>query len=221
MADTASVPTARTPVVVFTGFLGSGKTTVLNQVLAQNADYGRRLAVIENEFGAISIDTDLIIGADEDIVEMKNGCMCCTVRRDLINILSDLVDKGRPYDVILIETTGLANPSPIAQTFMAVEKLWTNYELQGFVTVVDALHIEADLERHPVTQDQVAFANLLVLNKADLVTAAELDRLEGRLHTMNSETEILRTNHGQIDSERVFRLSGFDVAKGLRADPIL
>jgi len=219
MTDQPTAPIIRTPVIVLTGFLGSGKTTLLNQILAQNATGSRRLAVIENEFGAISIDTALIIGADEDVVEMKNGCMCCTVRRDLINILSDLADKGQSYDAILIETTGLANPSPIAQTFMGVQKLWTHYELQGIVTVVDAVHIDLDLERHPVTQDQVAFANLLVLNKADLVSTADLDRLEIRLRAMNSESEVLHTSHGQIDSEWIFGLSGFDSSKGLRADP--
>ena len=211
-----SVMKPRTPVYVLTGFLGSGKTTLLNHFLAQTRHL--KIAVLENEFGAISIDTELIIGAKEEIMEIKNGCMCCTVQRDLIRVLRRLIKQGRPYDVIMLETTGIANPSPIAQTFMALKDLWTNYDLKGIVTVVDAKHVRAQVKSETIAQDQIAFADLLVLNKADLVSAQELADVTQLLRRVNSDAVIRATTMAQLDAQELVTLHAFNPARGLKAD---
>ena len=206
----------RTPILVLTGFLGSGKTTLLNHFLAQTRHL--KIAVLENEFGAVSIDTDLIIGAKEEIMEIKNGCMCCTVRRDLIRVLRRLIKRGRPYDAIILETTGIANPSPIAQTFMALEDLWQNYELKGIVTVVDAKHVREQAKFETIAQDQIAFADLLVLNKADLVSEQELAEVTQLLRSVNSDAVIRPATMAQIDAQELLTLHAFNPARGLKAD---
>src|SRR5438445_415115 len=179
------------PVTVLTGFLGAGKTTLLNHLLTQK--HGYRCAIIINEFGAINIDNQLVVGADEEIVELNNGCLCCRVRGDLIRSLNDLLIKKRKrFDYVIIETTGLADPSPVAHTFMASE-LAEQMRLDGIVTVVDALHLDKELNDGPEPLAQIAFADVILLNKADLVTPEELDKLEARIRSMNALAKIHRT----------------------------
>src|SRR5476651_814518 len=167
------------PVTVLTGYLGAGKTTLLNHLLTQN--HGYKCAIIINEFGAISIDNQLVVGVDEEILELNNGCLCCRVRGDLIRSLNDLLLKKRKrFDYVIIETTGLADPSPIAHTFMASD-LADKLRLDGIVTVVDALHLEKELNDGPEPRAQIAFADVILLNKTDLVPADAVNRIEARI----------------------------------------
>src|SRR5579871_6654424 len=168
--------TGKIPVTVLTGFLGSGKTTLLNRILTEN--HGKRIAVIENEFGEIGIDQALVINADEEVFEMNNGCICCTVRGDLIRILAGLRKRRDKFDHVLVETTGMADPSPVAQTFFVDDDVGGSFALDGIVTLVDAKHVACHLGDSRECQEQIAFADVLVLNKADLVTPEELDALE-------------------------------------------
>jgi G3E family GTPase len=163
------------PVTVLTGFLGSGKTTLLNRILTEN--HGKRIAVIENEFGEIGIDQALVINADEEVFEMNNGCICCTVRGDLIRILGNLMKRRDKFDHILVETTGMADPGPVAQTFFVDDDLRDLFSLDGIVMLVDAKHVHLHLEDSNECKEQLAFADVLVLNKNDLVTSADLDAL--------------------------------------------
>ena len=167
------------PVTVITGFLGAGKTTLLNYILTEN--HGKRIAVIENEFGEISIDNELVINAEEEIFEMNNGCICCSVRGDLMRILGNLMKRTDKFDYILLETTGLANPGPVAQTFFLDDDIGTKLSLDGIVTVVDAKHILPRLEDSRETREQIAFADVVLINKTDLVKPEELIALEIRL----------------------------------------
>ena len=169
----------RIPVTILTGFLGSGKTTLPNRILHEN--HGKRIAVIENEFGEVGVDNDLVIGAEEEIFEMNNGCICCTVRGDLIRILSSLMDRRDKFDYIMIETTGLADPGPVVQTFFLEETLREALDIDAVVVVVNAKFIEAHIDGNDKTKEQIAFADVILLNKADLVDAATLNRLEGRI----------------------------------------
>lgn len=191
------------PVTVLTGFLGAGKTTLLNHLLTQK--HGYKCAIIINEFGAISIDNQLVVGVDEEILELNNGCLCCRVRGDLIKSLNDLFQRQKRFDYVLIETTGLADPSPVAHTFKASD-LADKLRLDGIVTVVDARHLEKELQDGPEPAAQIAFADVILLNKTDLVSTEELEKVEGRIRKMNSLAALHRTQNSQIDPAKIFNV---------------
>jgi G3E family GTPase len=204
------------PVTVLTGFLGAGKTTLLNHILT--AQHGKRIAVIENEFGEIGIDQDLVIQAEEELFEMNNGCICCSVRGDLIRILGNLMKRRDKFDYILIETTGMADPGPVVQTFFVDDELQTKTRLDGLVTVVDTLHVHQHWDADEV-QKQIAFADVLLLNKIDLVTPDELDQLEARIRRMNPAAKVYRTQKSLIDLDKILYVGGFDLQRAVSQDP--
>jgi G3E family GTPase len=193
--------TAQTPVTVLTGYLGAGKTTLLNRILTEA--HGKRFAVIVNEFGEVGIDNDLVVNADEEIFEMNNGCICCSVRGDLIRILGGLMRRTRRFDGIVVETTGLADPAPVAQTFFVDEDVRRNTRLDAIVTVVDGKHVLGEIDRAPEAQEQIAFADVVLLNKADLVMPAALAGVEARIRTINPFVKIHRTQHCAVHLDEV------------------
>jgi G3E family GTPase len=205
------------PVTVLTGFLGAGKTTLLNRILTE--PHGKKYAVIVNEFGEIGIDNDLVVGADEEVFEMNNGCVCCTVRGDLIRIIAGLLKRKGRFDGIIVETTGLADPAPVAQTFFVDEDVRTKTALDAVVTVVDAKHLPARLKDAREAQEQVAFADVLVLNKLDLVTPVERAEVEATLRRLNPFAKIIPTERSQAPLEAILGQSAFDFAKVLERDP--
>jgi G3E family GTPase len=207
----------RTPVTVLTGFLGAGKTTLLNRILTEQ--HGKRIAVIENEFGEVGVDNDLVINAEEEIFEMNNGCICCTVRGDLIRILSNLMKRKDKFDFILIETTGLADPGPVVQTFFMDDELRAKLRVDGIVTLVDAKHIVHHIDDAAEAKEQIAFADVILLNKTDLVEVGELDALERRILGMNSAAKLYRTQNAQIDLDTVLNVGGFNLDRALEIDP--
>ena len=205
------------PVTVLTGFLGSGKTTLLNRILTEQ--HGKRIAVIENEFGEIGIDQALVVNADEEVFEMNNGCICCTVRGDLIRILGNLMKRRDKFDRILVETTGMADPGPVAQTFFVDEDMRERFALDGIVTLVDAKHVGLHLDDSSECREQIAFADVLVLNKADLASERELDGLERRVRSMNAVAKVLRATNADVPIAEVLDVGGFDLERAVSAKP--
>ena len=205
------------PVTVLTGFLGAGKTTLLNRILTEQ--HGKKLAVIENEFGEVGVDNQLVIQSDEELFEMNNGCICCTVRGDLIRILGRLMKRKDQLDGILIETTGLANPGPVAQTFFTDDEMKANFRLDAIVTVVDAKHILQHLGTDDESVKQLAFADVIILNKTDLVAPAELDALEFRIRAINAVAKIHRAQNADVPLDHVLNVGGFNLGRAIDVDP--
>jgi G3E family GTPase len=208
---------ARTPVTVLTGYLGAGKTTLLNRILTES--HGKRYAVIVNEFGEVGIDNDLVVDTDEEVFEMNNGCVCCTVRGDLIRILSGLMRRKGGFDAIVLETTGLADPGPVAQTFFVDEDVKAKTFLDSITTVVDAKHIELRLADSREAQEQIAFADQIVLNKTDLVDEAGLQALEARIRRLNPLAPIHRAVRSNVPLDAVLGRGGFDLGRVLELEP--
>jgi len=205
------------PVTVLTGYLGAGKTTLLNRILSE--DHGRRYAVIVNEFGEIGIDNDLIMNTDEELFEMNNGCICCTVRGDLIRTLHGLLAKGGNFDAIVVETTGLADPGPVAQTFFVDGYLRSKTELDSVTTVVDAKHVALRLADSKEAVEQIAFADQIVLNKTDLVSPEELKVIEARLRRLNPLAPIHRAQRSNVSLEAILGRGGFDLNRIVELEP--
>jgi G3E family GTPase len=205
------------PVTVLTGFLGAGKTTLLNRILTER--HGRKLAVIENEFGEVGVDNQLVIQSEEELFEMNNGCICCSVRGDLIRILGRLLKRKDRLDGILIETTGLANPAPVAQTFFTDDEMRRNFRLDAIVTVVDAKHVATHLDADDESVKQVAFADVILLNKTDLATPSELDALENRIRGINAVAAIHRTRDCNVSLASVLDIGGFNLGRAKEIDP--
>jgi G3E family GTPase len=205
------------PVTVLTGFLGSGKTTLLNRILSEN--HGQRIAVIENEFGEIGVDQDLVINADEEIFEMNNGCICCTVRGDLIRILGNLMRRRDKFDRIILETTGMADPGPVAQTFFVDEEIGDAFMLDGIITLVDARHVLQHWDESDEVIAQIAFADRIILNKIDLVSDAELAAVENRIRRTNVVATILPVQMAAAPLEHVLNVGGFDLNRVLEMQP--
>ncbi|MEG4027668.1 MULTISPECIES: GTP-binding protein [unclassified Microcoleus] len=204
------------PVTVLTGYLGAGKTTLLNRILTQ--EHGKKVAVIVNEFGEVGIDNQLIIDADEEIFEMNNGCICCTVRGDLIRIIGNLMKRRDKFDHIVIETTGLADPAPVIQTFFVDEDMRDKLLLDAVVTVVDAKHIWQHWDADEA-QEQIAFADVVLVNKTDLVTDEELAELEKRIRAMNAMVKIYRTRNAELAMDALLGVKAFDLNRALEIEP--
>ncbi|KAF0136363.1 MAG: cobalamin synthesis protein P47K [Methylocystaceae bacterium] len=205
------------PVTVLTGFLGAGKTTLLNRVLSEN--HGKRYAVIVNEFGEVGIDNDLVVNSDEEIFEMNNGCICCTVRGDLIRIIEGLMLRRGRFDGILVETTGLADPAPVAQTFFVDDDVRKNTRLDAIVTVVDAKHLAGALDSAHEAQEQIAFADIVILNKTDLVEPADLDAVRKRIRAINPVAAIREAERCNIPLTEVLDRNAFSLERILEVEP--
>jgi G3E family GTPase len=209
------------PVTILTGFLGAGKTTLLNRILKE--DHGKKIAVIENEFGEVGVDSEIIEKSDEQIVEMNNGCICCTVRGDLIKILGSLKDKrssgALKFDRVIIETTGMADPGPVAQTFFTDEDVGGYYLLDSILTVVDAKHASAQLDEFREAQEQVGFADRILLSKTDLTQDDENQKLIKRLKTMNPRAQVKKVHFGDTPIEEILDIRGFNLNAILELDP--
>ncbi len=205
------------PVTVLTGYLGAGKTTLLNRILSEN--HGKKYAVIVNEFGEIGIDNDLVIGADEEVFEMNNGCVCCTVRGDLVRIMEGLMKRKGKFDAIILETTGLADPAPVAQTFFVDEDVQAKSRLDAVVTVADAKWLSDRLKDAPEAKNQIAFADVIVLNKTDLVSKAELAEVEARIRGINPYAKLHRTERCQVALADVLERNAFDLDRILEIEP--
>ncbi len=205
------------PVTVLTGYLGAGKTTLLNRILSEQ--HGKKYAVIVNEFGELGIDNDLVVNADEEVFEMNNGCICCTVRGDLIRIIEGLMKRKDKFDGILVETTGLADPGPVAQTFFTDEDVKAKTKLDAIVTVVDAKHFLGQLEQGDEAQEQVAFADVILLNKTDLVSGDELKKVEGKIKAINPYARIHKTEKSKIELAAILDKGAFDLKRILEFEP--
>jgi G3E family GTPase len=213
MPDTAP----QIPVTILTGYLGSGKTTLLNRILSET--HGKRFAVIVNEFGEVGIDNDLIVDADEEIFEMNNGCICCTVRGDLVRIIAGLMRRSRGFDGIIVETTGLADPAPVAQTFFVDEAVRRRTKLDAIITITDARHLPEQISRAPEAQEQLAFADVVLVNKVDLVDTDSLATVERRIRNMNPYAKIHRTQRCDIDLAEVLGREAFNLERILDVEP--
>jgi G3E family GTPase len=209
--------TDQTPVTVLTGYLGAGKTTLLNRILTE--DHGKKYAVIVNEFGEIGIDNDLVVGSDEEVFEMNNGCVCCTVRGDLIRIVQGLMKRKSKFDAIIIETTGLADPGPVAQTFFVDDDVKAKAKLDSVTTVVDAKHILMRLGDSKEAVEQIAFADQIVLNKTDLVSDADLRMIENRIRRLNPLAPIHRAQRSNVPLEAILGRGGFDLDRIVKLEP--
>jgi len=205
------------PVTVLTGYLGAGKTTLLNRILSEN--HGRKFAVVINEFGELGVDNDLVVDADEEVFEMNNGCICCTVRGDLIRIIGGLMKRKGRFDGIIVETTGLADPAPVAQTFFVDEDVKRATKLDAIVTVVDAKHLPARLKDSSEAAEQIAFADIIVLNKMDLVTEAEAAEVERLIRAINPYAEIRRATKSDVPLDAVIGRDAFNLARILEKEP--
>jgi len=214
MTETAVKPI---PVTVITGYLGSGKTTLLNRILTEN--HGKKYAVIVNEFGEIGIDNDLIVESDEEIYEMNNGCVCCTVRGDLIRVVEGLMRRPGRFDGIIVETTGLADPVPVAQTFFMDDEVRAKTELDAVITLVDAKHLPLRLKDSREAEDQIAFADVVVINKTDLVSHDELHRIEDIVRAINPSARIYTTKRSGVDLAKVLDQGAFNLERALENDP--
>ncbi|SHN67032.1 CobW family GTP-binding protein [Bradyrhizobium erythrophlei] len=210
-------PATQIPVTVLTGYLGSGKTTLLNRILTET--HGKRFAVIVNEFGEVGIDNDLIVEADEEIFEMNNGCICCTVRGDLIRIVAGLMRRSRSFDGIVVETTGLADPAPVAQTFFVDDEVRRKTKLDAIITVTDARHLLEQIDRAPEVQEQLAFADVVLVNKVDLVDESGLAKVEHRIRRINPYASIRRTERCGIDLGRILGRDAFSLDRILDIEP--
>ncbi len=205
------------PVTVLTGYLGAGKTTLLNRILANRQ--GWKVAVIENAFGEIGVDGELVLATEEDLVVMNNGCVCCSIRGDLIKTMNDLLRRPGRFDAFLIETTGLADPSPVIQSFFVDEDLKTQVRLDAVITLVDARHIGLHLGTSKEAREQIAYGDVVLLNKTDLVTDADLDALEKEVRALNILARIHRTRNAEIDLEKVLGVGAFDLSRRLEVSP--
>jgi G3E family GTPase len=208
---------AKIPVTVLTGYLGAGKTTLLNRILSE--PHGKKYAVIVNEFGEIGIDNELVVNADEEVFEMNNGCICCTVRGDLVRIIDGLMRRKGKFDAIIVETTGLADPAPVAQTFFMDEQVGAKTKLDAVVTVADAKWLKDRLKDAPEAKNQIAFADVILINKTDLVTPAELAEIEARIRGINPYARLHRTERARIDIAEVLGRNAFDLDRILDIEP--
>ena len=207
----------KVPVTVLTGYLGAGKTTLLNRILSE--PHGQKFAVIVNEFGEIGIDNDLVVGADEEVFEMNNGCICCTVRGDLVRIIDGLMRRKGKFDAIIVETTGLADPAPVAQTFFMDENVGRKTKLDAVVTVADAKWLQDRLKDAPEAKNQIAFADVILLNKTDLVPPAELEEVEARIRGINPYAKLHKTERAKIPLNEVLGRNAFDLDRILEIEP--
>jgi len=205
------------PVTVLTGFLGAGKTTLLNHILT--GDHGRRYAVVINEFGELGVDNDLVVDADEEVFEMNNGCICCTVRGDLIRIIGALMKRAKKFDGIIVETTGLANPAPVAQTFFVDEGVRAKTRLDAIVTVVDAKNLAAQLRDSAEASAQIAFADVIVVNKLDLVSAEEITAVEAAIAAINPYARLIRATRSAVDVTAILDQNAFELSRILAFEP--
>jgi G3E family GTPase len=207
----------KVPVTVLTGYLGAGKTTLLNRILSE--PHGQKYAVIVNEFGEIGIDNDLVVGADEEVFEMNNGCICCTVRGDLVRIIDGLMRRKGKFDAIIVETTGLADPAPVAQTFFVDENVGRKTKLDAVVTVADAKWLQERLKDAPEAKNQIAFADVILVNKTDLVSPDELSEVEARIRGINPYARVHRTERANIPLDEVLGRNAFDLDRILDLEP--
>ena len=217
MTDAIQTQQKPIPVTVLTGYLGAGKTTLLNRILSEN--HGKKYAVIVNEFGEIGIDNDLIVESDEEIYEMNNGCVCCTVRGDLIRVVEGLMRRPGRFDGIIVETTGLADPVPVAQTFFMDDDVRAKTELEAVVALVDAKHLPLRLKDSREAEDQIAFADVVIINKTDLVTPEELALIEDIVRAINPAARVYKTSRSGVDLARVLDQGAFNLERALENDP--